>query len=195
MRHVSIGGEAVHRNLLENREARPVPEKSYRDLTFGQFPVTENAVSQDSETPEYNTPMSALVLGRRIIVVGVVSSILGMILYSQIGNVGHVWINFSVTLSFAMTIVGALALLIGCGMWGYRAPMSWLLWSALSVGAIGFMVGEFGNINIHGPTAILMFVVFAAVAIVGLLVLIAVARFISFHLKNRSSRAEKAIFR
>jgi hypothetical protein len=57
------------------------------------------------------------------------------------------------------------------------------------------MVGEFGNINIHGPTAILMFVVFAAVAIVGLFVLITVVRFISSHLKNRSSRAEKVIFR
>lgn len=136
--------------------------------------------------------MSALVLGRRIIALGVASAILGIILYSQLGRIGYVWLDISVVLSFAMTLIGLLAVLIGSVILAYRASIAWLFSSGLVVGVVGFLIGEFGDINIHGPTAILMFVVFAAVGIGGVLVLIAVTRFVSSRLKREQNGATKS---
>ena len=45
---------------------------------------------------------------------------------------------------------------------------------ALAVGGVGLLVAEYGDINVHEPTAILMFVVLAAVAVGGLFGLIAI---------------------
>jgi hypothetical protein len=90
----------------------------------------------------------------------------------------------AVVLSLSLTFLGLLALMVGGVMWAWRASTAWMLASALAVGGVGLLVAEFGDINVHVPTAILVFVVLAAVALGGFFVLIAVFRFVS-HLRYK----------
>ena len=69
------------------------------------------------------------------------------------------------------------ALLVTGGVvWAWRASIAWTLIFALAVGGVGLLVAEYGDVNVHGPAAILMFVVLAAVAVGGLFGLIAIVR-------------------
>ena len=60
-----------------------------------------------------------------------------------------------------MTFLGLLATLIGSVAWARRAPVVHLLWAGLSLGFASLLLAVLGNINVHGPTAIFMYVVFA----------------------------------
>ena len=64
-------------------------------------------------------------------------------------------------------------------MWAWKASNVWVLLSAVAVGTIGLLAAEFGEINIHGPSAILMFVLLAALVIGGLFGLVSIIRFSS----------------
>jgi len=102
---------------------------------------------------------------------------LGVILYFQLGRIVELRVSLTVVnlasiLSFSMTMLGLLATLIGGAMWARRAPLIHLLWSGISVGLASLLLGLFGDINVHGPTGILVFVVLAgALACVLILVI------------------------
>lgn len=118
---------------------------------------------------------------RRLFLLGSWTTFLGIILYALAGSLSrNVYIlDAFVVLSLSMTFLGLVALMVGGVMWAWRVSIAWMLLSALTVGGLGLLVAEFGDINVHGPTFILAFVVLAAVTIGVLVVSIAVIRFVS----------------
>jgi hypothetical protein len=75
-----------------------------------------------------------------------------------------------------MTLLGLLAILIGGVAWARRAPLVNLLFVGISTGVATFLLAVLSHINVHGPTAILMFVVFAGALGCILILLIAADR-------------------
>jgi len=120
--------------------------------------------------------------------IGIWATFLEVILYALLGSLSrNVYVlDAFVVLSLSMTFLGLLTLMVGGVMWAWRASIAWMLLSALAVGCVGLLIAEFGGINVHEPTAILMFVVLAAVAVGGSFVLIAVIRFVS-HLWHKKA--------
>jgi uncharacterized membrane protein (UPF0136 family) len=76
-----------------------------------------------------------------------------------------------------MTLLGLLTALIGGVTWAWRAPLAHLLLSGVSVGVVAFLLAELVDINIHGPTALLLFVVVAGLLGCALILLLAAIRF------------------
>jgi hypothetical protein len=111
--------------------------------------------------------------------IGMSAAFFGIILYSLLGSISRsiVVLDATVILSLSMTLLGLLAALIGGLIWAWRASIVWLLVSAIVIGGPGLLLAEFGNFNVHGPDAILVVVVLAALAIGGLFLFIAVLRF------------------
>jgi len=103
----------------------------------------------------------------------------GIVLYFLLGSISRsiAVLDATVILSLSMTLLGLLAALIGGLIWAWRASIVWLLVSATVIGGPGLLLAEFGNFNVHGPDAILIFVVLAGLAIGGLFLLIAALRF------------------
>jgi hypothetical protein len=120
---------------------------------------------------------------RRSILLGVLLSAFGIILYTQLGSivelrVGLTVLNTATILSFFLTLLGLLAILIGGVAWARRAPLASVILSGGSVGVVAFLLAELVDINVHGPTAILMFVVFACALGCVLILGIAASRFL-----------------
>jgi hypothetical protein len=110
--------------------------------------------------------MSTPVFARWLIRIGASAAALGVILYFQLGRIVELRVslavlNFASIMSFSMALLGLLAALIGSVAWARRAPRIHLLWAGLSVGVASLLLAALGNINVHGPTAIFMFVVLA----------------------------------
>jgi hypothetical protein len=126
--------------------------------------------------------MSASIFSRRLFLIGGWAAFLGVILYVLLGSLSrNVYILDAIAvLSLSMTFLGLLALIAGGVMWAWRGSVAWTLMFALAVGGVGLLVAEYGDINVHEPTAILMFVVLAAVAVGGLFGLIAIIRVASY---------------
>ena len=108
--------------------------------------------------------MFSSVFARRSIFVGISASVLGIILYSQLGRVADLrmslWVlNLAAALSLSMTLLGLLAILVGGILWAWRAPLAQVPLAGVSVGIVAFSLVEFANINIHESTAILVPVV------------------------------------
>ena len=61
--------------------------------------------------------------------------------------------------------------LVGTVTWARRAPRGHVLLAAASISLVGVLLVVFVNVNIHDQTAILMFVIMAAVVGVGLLLI------------------------
>jgi hypothetical protein len=122
--------------------------------------------------------MASSILSRRLFLIGSWATFLGVILYFLLGSLSrNIYIlDAIVVVSLSMTLLGLLALIAGGVMWAWRASIAWTLMFALVVGGVGLFVAEYGDVNVHEPTAILMFVVFAAVAVGGLSGLIAIVR-------------------
>jgi hypothetical protein len=119
------------------------------------------------------------------ILTGVSAAALGVIVLSQLERIeGHRLgsmdlLEFAVTLGIPMTVLGLLAALAGGVIWACRARLVHVLYAAVSVGIVAFLLAEFVDVNVHGTTAIFGFVIFAgAVGCAGIL-LIAVVRFLS----------------
>ena len=122
--------------------------------------------------------MTASILSRRLFLIGSWATFLGVILYVLLGSLSrNVYIlDAIVVLSLSMTVLGLLALITGGVVWAWRASIAWTLIFALAVGGVSLLVAEYGDVNVHGPASILMFVVLAAVAVGGLFGLIAIVR-------------------
>ena len=80
-------------------------------------------------------------------------------------------LNGTALLSTAATLGGLLTALIGAVIWARRAPSPDVLWAVASISLLIVVLAAFVKINVHGPTAIFMFVTMAAVAAVGLLLI------------------------
>ena len=90
----------------------------------------------------------------------------GIIHYSQLGNIVELHVSGAVlkgaaTLSISMTLFGLLATLMGCVAWARGAPVAQALQSGFVIGVASLVLAACVNINVHGPTGILLFVVFA----------------------------------
>jgi hypothetical protein len=126
--------------------------------------------------------MSSPAYARWLILVGLSASVLGIMLYFQLGRIVDLRVGFDVLstaaiLSLCRTPLGLLAAVIGGLTWACRAQLVYLLLAAASVGIVAFLLAELVNINIHGPTAIFIFVIFAGALFCVLILLIAAVRF------------------
>jgi hypothetical protein len=127
--------------------------------------------------------MFSLAFARRSGFVGISASFFGIILYSQLGRVVDLrvglWaVNFTVILSLSLTLLGLLAILVAGITWAWRAPVTQLLPAGLCGGIAALGLVEFADINVHGPTAVLMPVVCVISLGSVLMLLIAFRRFI-----------------
>ena len=127
--------------------------------------------------------MSSLVLARRSILIGISVSVLGIILNFQLDRIANLRMNFMVLnaaaiLSIFMTVIGLLSVLIGVVAWAWRAPLFYLMFAGLSVGVLAFFVAELVNINVHGPTALFMFIYLAGMLGCALILSVAAIRFV-----------------
>jgi hypothetical protein len=86
-------------------------------------------------------------------------------------------LNTAAILSHSLTVLGLLAILIGGASWACRAPLGYSLLSGVLVGVVALLLAELININIHGPTAIFLYVIFAGSLGCALILLIAAIRF------------------
>ena len=117
---------------------------------------------------------------------GIWASALGIILYTQLGRIeeaahslGVPWVlGVFVDISLVATVGGLLCALTGGVIWGRRAPLNQVPVAAAIVALVGFLLSKFVNVNMHGPTAIFVFVIPAAAAMAVLFVLITVIRLV-----------------
>jgi hypothetical protein len=135
--------------------------------------------------------MFSPIFARWSILVGLSASVFGIILYFQLGRIVDLHVGFDVlsaaaVLSLCITPLGLLAAVIGGLTWACRAQLAYLLLAAAAVGIVAFLLAEFVNINIHGPTAIFIFVIFAGALFCVLILLIASVRFIRAQRQHRS---------
>jgi len=127
--------------------------------------------------------MSNAIFARWLIVGGSAASVLGMILFSQLGNIANLRasgavLNGSAILSISLTLLGLLATLIGCVAWARRAPVSQALQVGFVTGVATLLLAALVNINVHGPTAIFLFVVLAGVIGSASILIVAGGRFV-----------------
>jgi hypothetical protein len=132
--------------------------------------------------------MFALVLGRRLVIIGIGVATLGILLGSPLGFPvfrldepgSFAWTNFYITATLGMTLIGLLTAVIGTGILACRVGVAPLLKSALGVALVGFVVFESLSHNFAPLDPIYMFtLLFATIATVGLIVVIVAVRFIS----------------
>jgi hypothetical protein len=126
--------------------------------------------------------MTMPALAKRLILFGSSATLLGIILYVELGRIsglrlGLAVLNTAAISSISMTLLGLLAALIGGLVWAYHARLVYLPLSGVPLGVAAFLLAELVNINIHGPTGILMFVVFTGLLGSALILLIAAVRF------------------
>lgn len=126
--------------------------------------------------------MSKPAFARWLILIGTSASALGIILYSQLSRIVDLRVNLVVLngaaiLSHSLALLGLLATMIGAVAWALRTRLVYILLSGMSVGVGTFLLAKLVDINVHGPTAILLYVVFAGAFGCALILLIAAVRF------------------
>jgi hypothetical protein len=100
----------------------------------------------------------------RIALIGLGIATAGVILYTQLDRIvdlrlDDVVVEGAALGSLVATIGGMLTATVGCVTWARRASSGHVVSAAVLTCSAIFFVVTFGNINIHGPSAILMFVV------------------------------------
>jgi hypothetical protein len=126
--------------------------------------------------------MESAVVVRRLILAGSGALVAGITLYFLLDQIVDLRVSLYVldgaaALSLGMVVLGLLGILIGSLIWASKAPINWLLWPGLIVGAVALWITEYVDINIHGPSAILMFPTFAGLVAGPVLLLIAGIRY------------------
>jgi hypothetical protein len=126
--------------------------------------------------------MSAPVLARRLLLIGTTATALGIILEFSLDGIvdarlGLSFLNVASTVSLSMTILGLVSVLIGGAIWACHAPLAYLPLAGFSAAILVFVLAEVVQINIHGWTGILMFVVLAGSVGCVLILVIAAVRF------------------
>jgi hypothetical protein len=124
----------------------------------------------------YNVPMFRLIRSLRVVLLGLIVAGLGITLYLLLFNVidlkpSPAMLNAYVALSIAMTVGGLVTALVGAMTWARRAPRRNVLLAVASTSLVVVLLVVLVGVNIHGPTAILVFVIMAAVVGIGLLLI------------------------
>jgi hypothetical protein len=124
------------------------------------------------------------VFARWSILIGISMSVLGITLYSQLDRIvdfhmGIAVLNTAAILSHSMTLLGLLATLIGAAAWARRAPLVHALLSGVFAGVLALLLDVFLDVNIHGPSAILIYVILAGTLGCVVILLITAIRFLS----------------
>lgn len=129
-----------------------------------------------------------------LVLIGVIATVLGIILFSQLGRIEDVasslndflLLRATVILSFGMTLLGLVAASAGGVIWARHARLRHLPVAALCVGFLGLVLSRFVHMSPeptdapgpHGPTAIFILVIPVTVVIAVMLLLIGAVRFL-----------------
>ena len=113
---------------------------------------------------------------KRLAVLGYATAAAGIVLYTQLDRIvdlrtGENVLGVVVVSSMAATFGGFLTAIIGSAIWARRSPTRLPLKIAVLIGVGSFLLCLAVGVNIHGPHALLMFLVpFSVVNILSLLV-------------------------
>jgi len=89
-----------------------------------------------------------------------------MILYSQLDAIVELRLrppvlDAAALLSISLTLLGLLTAVVGGLIWAYRARIESAAVSGILVGIAALLLGRLVNINVHGPSAVFLFVILA----------------------------------
>jgi hypothetical protein len=111
-----------------------------------------------------------------IAIIGYGSAVVGIVLYTQLGRIvdlrlGDHVLDAVVISSFASTFGGLLTAIVGSAIWARRTPTRQPLKIAVLVGVGSLLLCLAVDVNVHGPSAMLMFLVpFSVVNVLSVLV-------------------------
>jgi Ca2+/Na+ antiporter len=93
--------------------------------------------------------------------IGCLAAALGAILYTQLGRLvdprfNGMVLNVAVLTSYVATLGGSLTALVASVIWARKAVTQYVLRAAVSIVAVTFLIGLLVNVNIHGPSAMLI---------------------------------------
>jgi hypothetical protein len=118
--------------------------------------------------------MLTLSRAKRVAMVGYASAALGIVLYTQLDRIvplGDNVLDAVVMSSFAATFGGFLTAIVGSAIWARRTPTRQPLTIALLIGVGSLWLCLVVDVNVHGPSAMLMFLVpFSVVNVLSVLV-------------------------
>ena len=113
---------------------------------------------------------------KRMAIVGYALASAGIVLYTQLGRIAD-WrigvnvMNAAALCSMVATFGGSLTAIVGSAIWARRSPTHRPLKVAFLVGVGSFFLCLAVDVNIHGPSAILIFLVpFSVVNVLSVLV-------------------------
>lgn len=113
---------------------------------------------------------------KRMAIVGYALAAAGMVLYTQLDRIvdlrmGESLLGVAVVSSMAATFGGFLTAIVGSAIWARKSPTRQPLKIAVLIGVGSFLLVWAVDVNIHGPSAILMFLVpFSVVNVLSVLI-------------------------
>jgi hypothetical protein len=127
--------------------------------------------------------MTAGVIEKRLLMVGAAMAAAGVALYLSLDWIGLttrnlVLLHTSAVTSIGLTIFGLLAALIGGAMAAWKAEPKWTFVSAIVLALLTALLGKIVNINVHGPSAIVVLLVLAGGVGATMLFVLAMIRFL-----------------
>ena len=110
--------------------------------------------------------MFGRIFARWSIPIGLSAAVLGMILYSQLDAIVELRLrppvlDAAALLSISLTLLGLLTAVVGGLIWAYRARIESAAVSGILVGIAALLLDRLVNINVHGPSAVFLFVILA----------------------------------
>ena len=126
---------------------------------------------------EYNLAMLPFTKSNWVALTGLVVAAAGIVLYTQLDRVGDLGVSFAVLDGVALgsivtTLCGLLTATVGSVIWARRVSTNHILSASVLICAAVVLVVSLVNVNIHNPSAILIFVIPFGVLDAGLLFLI-----------------------
>lgn len=119
--------------------------------------------------------MLAFTRAKWIAVTGYAVAAAGSIVFTQLGNIADLRVsdntlNIAAVSSMAATFGGFVAATVGSAIWARRTPTRQPFRIAVLIGAASLLLALFLGVNVHGPSAILMFLIlFSLINILSLL--------------------------
>lgn len=109
---------------------------------------------------------------KRIAIVGYALAAVGIVLYTQLDRISDLRMGDVADVgSMAATFGGFLTAIVGSAIWARRSPSRQPLKIAVSIGVGTFLLCLAVDVNVHGPSALLMFLVpFSVVNVLSTLV-------------------------
>jgi hypothetical protein len=113
---------------------------------------------------------------KQIAMIGYALAVAGIVLYSQLDRIVDLKMSENVLgvivlTSVAATFGGFLTAIVGSAIWARRSPTRQPLKVAVSIGLLSFLLCLAVRVNIHGSSALLMFLVpFSVVNVLSVLI-------------------------